>query len=429
MTIPEIYSLFQKTSGVSTDTRKVGEGQFFVALKGANFNGNLYADKAIESGASYVLIDEKEYKKDERYILVGDCLHTLQLLANYHRQQFDVPVLAITGTNGKTTSKELISVVLSKKYNVVATFGNLNNHIGVPLTLLTITDKTELAIIEMGANKIGDIRELCSFANPTHGVVVNVGKAHLEGFGSFEGVVQTKTEMYDFLYNGNKVAFVNGSQEELKSNAQRIKDVIYFQNDKTNTSTLLETTSTLRIQTPDNEIIETNLVGAYNLDNIAISYEIGKFFEVDKKEISRAIASYVPTNNRSQIVKTKQGAILLDAYNANPFSMRVAIDNLALAKTNKLAILGDMFELGDYAESEHQEVIEYATSKGVEAIFCGELFYKNKIKSSGQLFFKTREEVIVYLKENSSWLDRKYNLLIKGSRGMALEKIVKEVKF
>ncbi len=429
MTIPEIYSLFKETTGVSTDTRKVGKGQFFIALKGANFNGNTYAQQALEAGASYVLIDEEKHKKDARCILVGDCLHTLQLLANHHRQQFDIPVLAITGTNGKTTSKELVSAVLSSKYDTTATLGNLNNHIGVPLTLLSITEKTELAIIEMGANKIGDIRELCSFANPTHGVIINVGKAHLEGFGSFEGVIQTKTEMYDFLYNGNKIAFVNGSQERLKSNAQRINKIIYFQNDKANTSTLVETSSTLKIQTPENQIIETNLIGAYNLDNIAVAYEIGKYFGVNTEKITDAISSYVPTNNRSQVITAKKGTILLDAYNANPFSMEVAIDNLALTKNNKYAILGDMFELGDYTDDEHLKVIEYSISNKIQTLFCGELFFKNKIEAPDQLFFKTRNEVVTYLNKTPNWLKGKYQLLIKGSRGMALEQITKDVKF
>ena len=429
MTIPEIYSHFLKSTGVNTDTRTVQKGQFFVALKGGNFNGNLYADKAIELGASFALIDEVEYQKDERYILVDSCLHTLQLLANYHRQQFDIPVLGITGTNGKTTSKELIASVLSKKYKVVATVGNLNNHIGVPLTLLSITAKTEFAIIEMGANKIGDIRELCSFANPTHGVVMNVGKAHLEGFGSFQGVVQTKTELYDFLYNGGKVAFVNGNQKELKDNANRISDTVYFQNDQSNTCQLLETESTIQIGTPSGKHIETNLIGAYNLDNIAVAHCMGSYFGIEENEVIDAIASYVPSNNRSQVISKKRGTILLDAYNANPFSMDVALDNLALSNQNKYAILGDMFELGDYARVEHLKVIEKTIDKNVLTLFCGRLFNEHKEKFPNELFFEEREDLVAYLKENRSWTKEKYSLLIKGSRGMELEKILDEVEF
>lgn len=429
MTIPEIYSLFKKSTGITTDTRNVGKDQIFLALKGANFNGNEYAYKALELGASYVVIDEKEYQKDDRYILVHNALHTLQLLANYHRHQFDIPVFGITGTNGKTTTKELLTGVLSQKYKVTSTKGNLNNHIGVPLTLLTISDETEFAVIEMGANKIGDIRELCSFANPTHGAVINVGKAHLEGFGSFEGVIQTKTELYDFLYNSGKIGFVNGSQEELVNNTARFDKMNYFQNDKTNTYTAISSGGNLKVKTPRGAELETQLVGAYNVDNIALACQLGEFFGVEQDEIDDAITSYRPSNNRSQIIKNGSGTVLLDAYNANPFSMKVAIENLSLSLGGKNAILGDMFELGEYAEEEHKKVIEDCLSKEIEVVFCGELFHKHREGFSGGMFFKTREEVIEYLKSNPGWINQQYNLLIKGSRGMALEKILEEVDF
>jgi UDP-N-acetylmuramoyl-tripeptide--D-alanyl-D-alanine ligase len=432
MTIPEIYSLFIKSTGVSTDTRNVVKGQLFVALKGVNFNGNLYATQALESGASYAIIDEGNIKLDERYVVVHDCLHTLQLLANYHRQQFDIPLLAITGTNGKTTSKELIAAVLSKKFRIKATKGNLNNHIGVPLTLLSISDKTELAIIEMGANKIGDVRELCSFANPTHGVIINVGKAHLEGFGSFEGIIQTKTELYDFIYNGDHTAFVNGNQQILKDNASRIKQVHFFQDSQQNTCELVDSRlkdEYLEVRIPSGKTIDTNLVGGYNLDNVAVAVEIGYYFGVSEKEIVEAIAGYVPTNNRSQVIKIKKGSILLDAYNANPFSMEVALQNLSSLDGRQYAILGDMFELGKYANDEHLKVIETSVSNGIQVIYCGELFFQYKQEFPLELFFETRDEVIAYLKGHKNWMNELGHLLIKGSRGMALERIIEEIDF
>jgi UDP-N-acetylmuramoyl-tripeptide--D-alanyl-D-alanine ligase len=430
MTIPEIYSLFVKSKGVNTDTRSIQAGEIFVALKGGDFNGNLYAEKAIKLGASFVLIDEVEYQKNnQRYILVNSCLHTLQVLANYHRQQFDIPVLAITGTNGKTTTKELIMSVLSVDHSVVATIGNLNNHIGVPLTLLSITRETEFAIIEMGANKVGDIRELCSIANPTHGLIINVGKAHLEGFKSFEGVIQTKTELYDFLYNGNKVAFVNGNQKELKSNASRFNSVIYFQNDESNSLTLSDKESAIKVLTPSKTLIQTNLIGGYNLDNIAAAYQVGSYFGVNEVKIREAIAFYVPTNNRSQVILKRCGTILLDAYNANPFSMDVALDSLVLSKGDKYAIIGDMFELGEYSDEEHLKVIRKCIESNVQTLFCGELFYNHRGEFKSLHFFKNRIDLVAYLNDDHNWLQAKYSLLIKGSRGMALEKVLDEVNF
>ena len=429
MTIPEIYCLFLKTTGVTTDTRKVKKGELFVALKGGNFNGNQYADHAIELGASFVLIDEETFYKDDRYILVDDCLHSLQLLANYHRQQFNIPVLAITGTNGKTTSKELITSVLSKKYNVTSTNGNLNNHIGVPLTLLSISKSTEIAIIEMGANKIGDIRELCSFANPTVGAIVNVGRAHLEGFGSFEGIVQTKTELYDFLYNSKGDVFVNGKQNRLKYNAQRFKKVHYFQNDESNMYTSVGFSNTLEIEAPNGSRISSKLIGVYNLDNVALAAEIGHYFNVDQEQINQVIIDYVPSNNRSQVIINKKGTILLDAYNANPSSMSVALENLSLAGVAKYAILGDMFELGSYADEEHKKIIDSNVLNGIKTLYCGDFFWKHQSAYPNESFFKTREDLVSYLKNQDVWVSEEYCLLIKGSRGMALEKILEEVTF
>lgn len=388
----------------------------------------MYATKALELGASFVIIDEEEQKKDERYILVHNVLHTLQLLANYHRQQFNIPVVAITGTNGKTTTKELMAAVLSKKFNLIATKGNLNNHIGVPLTLLSITDRTELAIIEMGANKIGDIRELCSFANPTHGVVINVGKAHLEGFGSFEGVIQTKTELYDYLYNTDQMAFVNGNQPELVANTARLKQATFFQHDASNTCTLVDSVDKLVVKLPSEEVVQTHLVGAYNLDNIGAAVAFGRYFDVLNKDICVALEGYVPTNNRSQVIKVDKGVVVLDAYNANPSSMKVALENLTLSEYEQYAILGDMFELGEYADAEHLKVIKQAQRIGVQTIFCGQLFYKHKQYFPELLFFKTNEELIIYL-NSTQWMKPNGVLLIKGSRGMALEKLIEQVKF
>ena len=420
MNIPQIYEVFKKSTGISTDTRNINKGQIFLALKGASFDGNQYADFALDQGASHVIVDDPKVVKDERYILVMDALHTLQKLANYHRNQFDIPVFSLTGTNGKTTTKELIVAVLEQKYNVSSTKGNFNNHIGVPLTLLDIDETAEIAVVEMGANKVGDIRELCSIGNPTVGLITNVGQAHLEGFGSFEGVVKTKTEIYDFLINNDRPLFYNDQEEILKGNAQRSKKAIAFQSEDNKWEVDLKDQEGVTVQRGGISI-KTQLTGSYNAQNIAAAIALGEYFDVPMEAIKKGLEGYVPTNNRSQIMKKGSNLLILDAYNANPTSMKAAIENLATKSGNKLAVLGDMFELGQYSEDAHKAVIDQLKKEGVSAYLVGEEFSKQKDTDQSQSYFKTTEDLKVFLEDNKI---EDSIVLVKGSRGIALEKVL-----
>lgn len=420
MNIPQIYEVFKKSTGISTDTRNVNKGQIFLALKGASFDGNQYADYALDQGASHVIVDDPKVVKDERYILVMDALHTLQKLANYHRNQFDIPVFSLTGTNGKTTTKELIVAVLEQKYKVSSTKGNFNNHIGVPLTLLDIDETAEIAIVEMGANKVGDIRELCSIGNPTVGLITNVGQAHLEGFGSFEGVVKTKTEIYDFLINNDRPLFYNAQEEILKGNAQRSKKAIAFQLEDNKWEVDLKDQEGVTVQKGDVSI-KTQLTGSYNAQNIAAAIALGEYFDVPMESIKKGLEGYFPTNNRSQVMKKGSNLLILDAYNANPTSMKAAIENLASKSGNKLAVLGDMFELGQYSEDAHKAVIDQLKKEGISAYLVGEEFSKQKDTDQSQSYFKTTEDLKVFLEDNKI---ENATVLVKGSRGIALEKVL-----
>lgn len=420
MNIPQIYEVFKKSTGISTDTRNINKGQIFLALKGASFDGNQYADYALDQGASHVIVDDPKVVKDERYILVMDALHTLQKLANYHRNQFDIPVFSLTGTNGKTTTKELIVAVLEQKYKVSSTKGNFNNHIGVPLTLLDIDETAEIAVVEMGANKVGDIRELCSMGNPTVGLITNVGQAHLEGFGSFEGVVKTKTEIYDFLINNDKPLFYNDQEEILKENAQRSKKAIAFQSEDNKWEVDLKDQEGVTVQRGDVSI-KTQLTGSYNAQNIAAAIALGEYFDVPMESIKKGLEGYVPTNNRSQVMKKGSNLLILDAYNANPTSMKAAIENLATKSGNKLAVLGDMFELGQYSEDAHKAVIDQLKKEGISAYLVGEEFSKKKDTDQSQSYFKTTEDLKVFLEDNKI---ENATVLVKGSRGIALEKVL-----
>lgn len=420
MNIPQIYEVFKKSTGISTDTRNINKGQIFLALKGASFDGNQYADYALDQGASHVIVDDPKVVKDERYILVMDALHTLQKLANYHRNQFDIPVFSLTGTNGKTTTKELIVAVLEQKYKVSSTKGNFNNHIGVPLTLLDIDETAEIAVVEMGANKVGDIRELCSIGNPTVGLITNVGQAHLEGFGSFEGVVKTKTEIYDFLINNDRPLFYNDQEEILKGNAQRSKKSIAFQSKDNKWEVDLQDQEGVTVQRGD-VYIKTQLTGSYNAQNIAAAIALGEYFDVPMESIKKGLEGYVPTNNRSQIMKKGSNLLILDAYNANPTSMKAAIENLVTKSGNKLAVLGDMFELGQYSEDAHKAVIDQLKKEGISAYLVGEEFSKQKETDQSQSYFKTTEDLKVFLEDNKI---ENATVLVKGSRGIALEKVL-----
>jgi len=422
MKIESLHQLFLESSGISTDTRKISENTLFFALKGDNFNGNKFAEDALKKGASYVVIDEKKYKISSQTILVDNALETLQKLANYHRNYLKIPIISLTGSNGKTTTKELINSVLSEKYNTAATVGNLNNHIGVPLTLLSMNKNTEMGIVEMGANHLKEIEFLCEIAEPDYGYITNFGKAHLEGFGSKEGVVQGKSELYNYLLAHNKHVFLNADdpiQEEKLSTY--IKKFGYSQtNSKYSKIEFIEANPFVSLKT-DNTAINSKLIGAYNFTNIAVAVLIGKYFNVDIDDIKDALEAYMPNNNRSQIIEKATNRLILDAYNANPSSMKAALTNLnGLKDTNKIAILGDMFELGNDAEIEHQAIADYASDLNINSVYLiGENFNKISTESKTVKLFKSFEAFKEALKDISI---TNSTLLIKGSRGMALER-------
>jgi UDP-N-acetylmuramoyl-tripeptide--D-alanyl-D-alanine ligase len=422
MDISHIHSLFLKCNSVSIDTRKIESGSLFVAIKGENFDANTFAKEAIEKGASYVIIDNEKYYLDERTIVVEDSLVALQELAKYHRHYLKLPIIALTGSNGKTTTKELINVVLSQKFKTKATVGNLNNHIGVPLTLLTFDSETEIGIVEMGANHQKEIEFLCEIAQPNYGYITNFGKAHLEGFGGVEGVIKGKSEMYNYIAANSKLAFIN---LEDKIQVEKSKAFRYYsfginkENANVNISSI-KANPFVEINFSDMEI-QTHLIGLYNANNINAALTVGKYFGVENADIKTALESYIPENNRSQLLSKETNQIILDAYNANPSSMVVAIENfLQLDDSNKILILGDMFELGEDSFNEHKTIVNLLLNqKDITVYFVGREFFKHQISSNGLHFFETFDACSECLKglkiENSS-------LLIKGSRGMALER-------
>ncbi|MFP4042878.1 MAG: UDP-N-acetylmuramoyl-tripeptide--D-alanyl-D-alanine ligase [Bacteroidales bacterium] len=424
MDLETIYKSFLKSKGVTIDSRDVKPDYIFFALKGDQFNGNEYAQQAIEKGCRFAVVDEKKYVKDERYILVNDVLETLQALANYHRNQLNTKVIAITGSNGKTTTKELTQKVLDKKFNILSNIKNYNNHIGVPLTLLNLKQYHDYAIVEMGANHQGEIAKLCDIAEPQYGIITNIGKAHLEGFGSFEGVKKAKGELYDFLDKNNGTIFYNADNPVLVEMAQKHKclKLTYGEENKENVNyniQLIRTEPYLKIKTKDGEI-SSQLIGKYNFENLMTAISLGYFFEVPFPEIKQAIEEYTPTNNRSQLLNSKFNTIILDAYNANPSSMQAAIANFAkYRKKPRVLILGDMFELGKYSMDEHNQLVEFVSQHEFDKVFLiGENFcslQQNKFPA-----FETTEEFISFLKNNPL---KHYSILIKGSRGMTLEKI------
>lgn len=424
ITVEYLYQLFQKSSGVCTDTRNITSNCIFFALKGGNFNGNLFAEEALEKGALFAVVDEP-VSENESVFLVKDVLKALQDVANHHRKQLKCPVLGITGTNGKTTTKELIYAVLSTEFKTYATKGNLNNHIGVPLTLLSIPVDAEMAIVEMGANKPGDIQELCGIAEPNLGIVTNVGKAHLEGFGSFEGVKKTKGEMYDFVGANKGVVFVNGNNSHLLEmlsgkNAQ----VIEFLTKASKTEvTLVSQTPYITFKLDDGEEQLSHLIGEYNFENIAAAYAIANYLGVKRSSVEKALRTYESFNNRSQVKKAGTNTLLLDAYNANPTSMRAAVLNMKnIAAAKKIVVLGDMFELGDYTKEEHAVVIQLVKEQAFDlAVFCGEHFKTQEVADEKMKFFKTASEAGAFLKELT--IDNTL-ILLKGSRGMKLEQLV-----
>lgn len=427
--IDRLYDLFSHSTGVSTDTRTIQNGNIWFALRGPNFDANKFADQALEKGASIAVIDDEAFAKDDRYFVVNDTLKALQDLGNHHRKQFSIPFIGITGSNGKTTTKELLRDVLAKKYKVHATKGNLNNHIGVPLTLLQIDESIDIVIIEMGANKVGDITELCGIADPTHGMITNIGKAHLEGFGGMEGVIRGKSEMYHHLIQKDGVIFVNSQSDVLFNIAKRrIKAPIYYPvKDDFFYAELLASQPILKFKTDAVSETATQLTGAYNFENICAALCIGKYFEVPEVEALRAVVDYDPDNNRSQIIKQGSNTIILDAYNANPSSMTAALTHFAdSAVRSKVVVLGDMFELGEDSPKEHEAIGKLTTELAFDEVYlCGGLMEYGKLGNPSAHYWKEKKDFEAYLKtspiENST-------ILIKGSRGMSLETLLDYLK-
>ena len=434
LTIQELYHIYIRHPKVVTDSRKIEPGCLFFALKGERFNGNEYAENALGAGAEYAVIDEKEFKQGEKYILVEDVLTSLQKLARHHRRQFDIPVLAITGSNGKTTTKELVNAVLSTTYPAHCTPGNFNNHIGLPLTLLAMPKETEIAIIEMGANHLGEIGFLCQIAEPTHGIVTNIGKAHLEGFGGVEGVKKGKSELFDFLSKKKSgVAFLNLDEPHLLGLSQSVPHKIFYQKGETCSSRelpfrveLLSENPFLKIRFSDDEgcpvEAQSNLKGAFNFHNLMTAAVIGTYFKVPGARIKSAIENYVPSDNRSQLMAVGSNTLLLDAYNANPTSMKNAL--LSFAKSgaeNKIAILGAMRELGEYSEAEHQKILEQAINSGFAKIILVGPEFEQAAKGKEVYFFPKTELA-------GEWLRRQNftqtHFLLKASRSIGLERLV-----
>ena len=422
MDIKYIHTLFLKCSSVSIDTRKIETNSLFVAIKGDRFDANTFAETALQKGAIYVIIDDESHFIDERTIVVENSLIALQELAKYHRAYLKLPIIALTGSNGKTTTKELINVVLSKKFKTKATVGNLNNHIGVPLTLLSFTADTEVGIVEMGANHQKEIEFLCELATPDYGYITNFGKAHLEGFGGVEGVIKGKSEMYHYLSRNEKLVFINLEDAIQVEKSARLKSYTFGLN-KVNADlniTNIKANPFVEI-TYSTMVIKSNLIGLYNANNINAAICIGTYFGVAYSDIKEALQSYVPENNRSQLIARGTNQIILDAYNANPSSMAVAIENfLQLEQLNKVMILGDMFELGQESHDEHQAIVEsLANRKEVVCYFVGAEFYANKIEQDNFYFFESFEAFSKSLLQDTF---EDSSILIKGSRGMALER-------
>lgn len=429
MEVSELYQIFLQYPRITTDSRNCSQNSIFIALKGANFNGNEFALSALEKGCAYAVVDEKEYydASNNRLILVDDCLKTLQQLANYHRRQLGVKIIAITGTNGKTTTKELIATILSEVHNVLYTQGNLNNHIGVPLTLLQLTNRHNLAVIEMGASHPGEIRELANIVEPNFGIITNVGKAHLEGFGSFEGVLHTKGELFDFLRSReDNTVFINNENPYINSIADGLLKIKYgtedglYVNGQMISSNPFMTFKWKAGKNGEYSEIKTNLIGAYNFENAMAAVTIGRFFGVDAKHIKKALENYQPSNNRSQFKKTGNNQLIIDAYNANPTSMTAALSNFnKMQANNKMLILGDMRELGVESQAEHQKIIDMIVEYGFnDVILVGTQFTETRNN------FKCYPNVIALSEDLKKHCPSNKTILIKGSNGIHLEKII-----
>ncbi len=427
-TIENIYQAFLKSTGVSTDSRNCPKGAMFIALKGERFDGNKYINAVLASGAAYAISDDRLYEELDNVFVVENTLKALQDLARYHRRQLNVPIIAITGTNGKTTTKELLAAVLSMKYNIKATAGNFNNHIGVPLTLLSFGKDVEIGIVEMGANHVGEIRELCEIAEPNYGMITNVGKAHLEGFGSFEGVKIAKGEMYDYIHKIGGVIFINKDNEHLLKMAKLNTDRYEYGGDGEVYGKVVDVAPFISIEWSSKKNkskykVQTNLIGGYNLENIISAVAIGVQFELDPLEINKAIELYQPTNNRSQFVETKFNKVIMDAYNANPSSMDVALRNFSKVQAqSKTIILGGMKEMGADAEGEHAKLVELIKVLNFNKVYLvGEEFKALCDGDASINWFADNESLTAFFNENP--LKENY-ILVKGSRSNQLEKIL-----
>jgi UDP-N-acetylmuramoyl-tripeptide--D-alanyl-D-alanine ligase len=427
----ELYTLFINCKqNITTDTRKLDPGSIFFALKGDNFDANTFAQKAIEGGCRYAIVDNEQVANGTTILLVHNVLESLQQLAKYHRKQLSLPVIGITGSNAKTTHKELINAVLSKKYRVYATKGNLNNHIGVPLTLLSLTPEHEIAIVEMGANHQGEIALLSDLADPDYGVITNIGKAHLEGFGGVEGIKKGKSELYKQIEKKNGQIFINADDPVLLELSGTIRKITYgLKKEYDVYGALIENSEFVELkwnikneELHSRPIVKTNMFGHYNFINVLCAVCIGNYFEVDTEEINKALEEYVPEMNRSQVKKTQNNTLILDAYNANPSSMSLAIENFVKQPFHqKLLVLGDMLELGEYSYMEHEKIIKKVKDAKQEAIFVGNLFYELKDKYPQFMFYKTADELASFFVHSGT---SSKTVLIKGSRGIKLEKIV-----
>jgi len=423
MSIIDLYDLFIHNPQITTDSRNCPKGSIFFALKGDKFDGNQYAGKALASGCVYAVIDNPDYYIGERTILVDNVLKTLQQLAHHHRKVLGLPIIGITGTNGKTTTKELLAAVLSTKFNLLYTEGNFNNHIGVPLTLLRLTHDHEMAVIEMGASHPGDIKELVDIVHPNYGIITNVGRAHLEGFGSFEGVIRTKGELYDYIRRSKGKIFIKKENEYLQSIAKGIEQITYGNGDDAFASGQVVSCDPFLVfnwkQQGKLHTVETHIIGSYNLDNVLAAVAVGRFFKIPAERISRAIAAYEPTNNRSQFKKTDNNELIIDAYNANPSSMKVALDNfITMPVQPKAIILGDMRELGPTSDELHAEVVAQIKKGQFDKVFlCGEHFSKVGKEFSPFATTEARGE------ELRNQPLKGYHILIKGSHSMGLEKL------
>ena len=416
----KLFSLFDKTSGVSTDTRNISKDSLFIALKGDNFNGNTFAQQAIEKGAKYAIVDEKDKEDNISIFYVANCLIFLQNLARYHRNKFDIPVIGITGSNGKTSTKDLLQTILSKQFNVLYTLGNFNNHIGLPLTLLRLNNKHDIAIIEMGANQPNDIEELCAISSPNCGIITNIGKAHLEGFKNIEGIIQTKSALYKIVEQNNGILFYNQDDDLLQNILPTGTTNLSYGVQKADVvGKLHELTPYIRMSWSkdgySSPIIDSKMLGKYNFYNFLAAICIANHFGVTEDNISTAIEGYVPDNNRSQVQKTNKNTLIIDCYNANPTSMSLALESFSLIEhPKKIAVIGDMLELGPEGIIEHEHVLHYCIENEIPFFTVGPLF-----RSINEAGFMNTNEIEQILSNLEDCL-----ILLKGSRGIRLEKLI-----